>query len=349
MAPDERKRQPTAIGFFVAAAAFVVIVAGIRAAESVIVPFLLAAFIAIISSPPLYWLKRKGVPMGLAMILVILGILTISLLVVALVGTSLHDFSQALPLYQERLHVGTDVLVSWLKKRGVTISDKTLIEYIDPGAAMGFASTILTGLGSVLSNGFLILLTVIFILLETSSFPGKLHSAVSDPDASLGNFDAFVNKVNRYMAIKTWLSLATGIAIAIWLALLGIDYPLLWGLLAFLLNYVPNIGSIIAAVPAVLLAWVQLGFGSALLATVGFVVVNIGVGNIVEPQFMGRGLGLSSLVVFVSLVFWGWVLGPVGMLLSVPLTMTVKIALDSREDTKWIAVLLDSESSAGNG
>jgi predicted PurR-regulated permease PerM len=141
------------------------------------------------------------------------------------------------------------------------------------------------------------------------------------------------------------VSLATGVLVAVWLVVLGLDYPLLWGLLAFLLNYVPNIGSIIAAVPAVLLAVVQLGILRALLVAAGFLVVNLVMGGAVEPRFMGRGLGLSTLVVFLSLLFWGWLLGPVGMLLSVPLTMTVKIALDSREDTRWAAVLLGAATA----
>jgi predicted PurR-regulated permease PerM len=151
------------------------------------------------------------------------------------------------------------------------------------------------------------------------------------------------------MAIKTATSLLTGVCVGVWLAVLGVNYPLLWGLLAFLLNYVPNIGSIIAAVPAVLLALVQFGIMKSFFAVGGYMVVNIGIGSIIEPRIMGRGLGLSPLVVFLSLVFWGWVLGPVGMLLSVPLTMTVKIALDSREDTKWIGVLLGSEASSEGG
>jgi len=150
--------------------------------------------------------------------------------------------------------------------------------------------------------------------------------------------------VQRYMAIKTWMSLMTGCVVALWLYIIGVDYPLLWGLLAFLLNYVPNIGSIIAAVPAVLLALIQLGGGSAILAGAGYLVVNMAIGNFLEPRVMGKGLGLSTLVVFISLVFWGWVFGPVGMLLSVPLTMTIKIALDSNEETRWASVLLGSET-----
>ena len=165
---------------------------------------------------------------------------------------------------------------------------------------------------------------------------------LGDAEDALTNFDTFINNVKHYMAIKTVVSLATGIVIAIWLAVIGVDFPVLWGLLAFFLNYVPNIGSIIAAIPAVLLATLQLGIVQALTAAAGYIVVNMVVGGVIEPRFMGRGLGLSTLVVFLSLIFWGWVLGPVGMLLSVPLTMTIKIALNSSEDTRWLAVLLGS-------
>ena len=150
------------------------------------------------------------------------------------------------------------------------------------------------------------------------------------------------------------MSLGTGAAVWLWLTILGVDYPVLWGLLAFLLNYVPNIGSIIAAVPAVLLALVQLGPGAAAWAAAGYLAVNVLFGSVLEPRFMGRGVGLSALVVFLSLVFWGWVLGPVGMFLSVPLTITAKIALAASDETRWAAVLLGTggeatASDAGGG
>jgi predicted PurR-regulated permease PerM len=142
------------------------------------------------------------------------------------------------------------------------------------------------------------------------------------------------------MMIKTLTSLATGILIAIWLAIIGVDFPVLWGVVAFALNFVPNIGSIIAAIPAILLALIQLGIFPALHAAIAFLVVNLVIGNAIEPRIMGKGVGLSTLVVFLSLVFWGWVLGPIGMLLSVPLTMIVKIGLENNEGTQKIAVLL---------
>ncbi|WP_156509002.1 AI-2E family transporter, partial [Oleiphilus sp. HI0132] len=128
--------------------------------------------------------------------------------------------------------------------------------------------------------------------------------------------------------------------IYIWLLILGVEYPLLWALIAYLLNFVPNIGSIIAAVPVMLLALIQLGPLHMLLVAAGYLFVNTLMGNVIEPRYMGRGLGLSTLIVFLSLVFWGWVLGPVGMLLSVPLTMLLKIAFESSDETRWIAIIM---------
>lgn len=327
-------------------ASFIVIVAGIRAAEVILVPFLLAAFIAIISASPMFWLQKKGAPTWLSLFIVILGVLLIGLLMSAMVGTSVRDFSKDLPIYQAKLKIQTTAIIAWLDKTGIDISRPALVEIFDPGAAMKLAAAVLNGLGNVLANTFLILMTVIFILLEASSFPAKLQQILGDPDSSLGNFEKFLDTVKQYMAIKTGISLATGICITIWLTILGVDYSLLWGLLAFLLNYVPAIGSIIAAIPAVLLAAVQIGTGTALLAAGGYITINVLMENVIEPRFMGKGLGLSALVIFLSLTFWGWILGPIGMLLSVPLTITAKIALDSREDTKWIALLLGPETQS---
>jgi AI-2 transport protein TqsA len=328
------------------AASFVIVVAGMRAAQSILVPFLLAVFISIVCGPMLFWLKNKGLSTGLALVGVSIAVLLVGLLIGALVGTSVRDFSQSLPAYQESLTEKTAALASLVDSFGIQLPDNIISEYINPAMAMDFASTLLSGFGNMLSNAFLILLTVIFILLEASSFPEKLHAAFGSSNGSLGKFDTFIAKVNSYMVIKTWMSLATGALVAIWLFILGVDFPLLWGILAFLFNYVPNIGSIIAAVPAVLMAVVQQGPMTALLAAGGYVAFNIIIGNVIEPRFMGRGLGLSTLVVFLSLVFWGWVLGPVGMFLSIPLTMTVKIALSNNQETQWVSVLLGTGSDS---
>ncbi len=345
----EGAKQGSGARFLFMAAALVIVIAGIRVAQPILVPFLLSLFIAIISGLPLSWLHGKGVPRSLALLIVVMAVIAIGLILAVLVGNSINDFYQSLPVYQARLKEQTTALLAWLGGLGIDVPRGGFQEALDPGAAMKLVARLLTGLGGALTNAFLILITVMFILLEASGFSAKLRATVVDPDRSSQTIDRFLSTIQRYMAIKTVISMATGIAITVWLAILGVNYPLLWGLLAFLLNYIPTIGSILASVPAVLLASLQLGAGTALVVALGYVVVNIAIGTVIEPRFMGRGLGLSTLVVFLSLVFWGWVLGPVGMLLSVPLTMTFKIGLDSSEDTRWIAVLLGPEAPVDVG
>ncbi len=329
--------------FLITAAAFVIVVAGMHEASSIIVPFLLAAFLAILITPPLSWLRRIGLPAPLAVLAVVAGVVVLGLVIGILVGTSLDGFSRDLPVYQARLQDKSAALLAWVGRIGVDVSDAALTKYLNPGAAMQLVANTLTSFAGVLTNAFLIIFTVVFILLEASSFPEKLRAILKHPDMYFAQLDRLSANVKRYTAIKTVVGVATGVTIAIWLAILGVDYPSLWGLLAFLLNYIPTIGAIIAAVPAVLLALITLGGGTALLAALGYLILNVIVGSFIEPRFMGRGLGLSTLVVFLSLVLWGWVLGPVGMLLSVPLTMTAKIALAGSDETKWIAILLGSE------
>ena len=323
------------------AAALVVVIAGMKQAASLLVPFLLSIFIAVLCLPLMQSLQKKGLGKNVSLLVVIVLVLVVGLAVAMLIGSSADDFSRNLPAYQARISQQWQDLIAWMTTHGVALPSDYLSSNVDPKAAMKMVAGILSGFGSVLANSFLILLTVIFILLETTTFSKKV--AVMDGEHVDTDFTTvFAEKLRAYMSIKTWMSALTGVLVAIWLWLLGVDYPALWGVLAFMLNYVPNIGSIIAAVPAVLLALIQVGTGTAILVMAGYAVVNIIVGNVLEPKYMGKGLGLSALVVFLSLVFWGWVLGTAGMLLSVPLTVAVKLALDSKKESQWLGALLGS-------
>jgi len=324
--------------FLLGLASFIVVVAGMRAAESLLVPFLLSLFIAVICSPPLLWLKRQGAPNWLAMLLVVAGIVVFGVLMGMIVGSSVADFRSDIPTYQSRLTELTGGIFSRLEGWGIDLAD--LRSSFNPAAALSLAGNTLASFGNLMTNAFLILLTVVFILAEEVGFSEKLNRTSADTRKTVAAIEKFTNAVNRYVAIKSMMSLLTGLLVLIWLRILGVDYFVLWGLLAFLLNFVPTLGSIIAAVPAVLLALVQLGPADAVAVAAGVVAINFGVGNVLEPRVMGKGLDLSTLVVFLSLVFWGWVLGPVGMLLSIPLTVTIKIALESFEDTQWLGVML---------
>jgi len=326
--------------FLLYTAAFVVVVAGMKAAASLLVPFLLAIFIALICASPVSWLKAHRVPGWAAIALMVLAILVAGALIGTLVGNSIAEFRQDLPRYQQRLMEMGAGLEDWLSGRGLALDLADWRDRVNPGAVMQFAGNTLASLASLTTNGFLILLTVVFILAEQVGFRDKLAQARNVPAESLAAIGSFTDSVNRYLGLKTLTSLLTGVVAGLGLWAIGVDYAVMWAVLTFLLNYVPTIGSILAAAPPVLLALVQLGPLSATLAAALMLAVNTLVGNILEPRWMGRGLNLSPLVVFVSLVFWGWVLGPIGMLLSVPLTMLVKIAFENDPDTRWLGLML---------
>ena len=268
--------------------------------------------------------------------------------ITSLLGTSLNQFSNNFPQYQVLLKKYAEGFFSFLHEQGVDVSGQILLEQFDPGAAMSLTSSILSGLGGALSSGLLILLMVVFMLLEATIFKYKIrHVFGSQPNGS-SQVDSFTDTVNRYMLIKTDTSIATGVIATIWLMILDVDYPLLWGFLTFLFNYVPTVGSIIAAVPPALLALITISPITALLSAAGYLVINITIGSVLEPRILGHGLGLSTLVVFISLLFWGWVFGPIGMVLSVPLTMTIKIALSNSESGKWLSTLMDAPRTFGS-
>lgn len=328
---------------FLIMSSVVIVFAGIKAASVILVPFLLSAFIAIAVSPVINWSSKYRIPRWLSVTLVILFIVVIGFMLAGLITQSLSEFRQNMPVYQQQLSGEFAWIVEKLAVFNIHIDQSFLFSYFDPAMAMTMATNFITGMGSVLSNVFLILLTVIFMLFEAESMPRRVHVAMADPDMNLKHIDRFLQSVNQYLVIKMMVSLGTGLFIGVWLYVLGVDHFMLWAVLAFMLNFIPNIGSIIAALPAVLMAFVEFGFVKAGLAGLGFIVVNTVMGNMIEPRFMGKGLGLSTLVVFLSLIFWGWLLGTVGMLLSVPLTMVVKIALESRESTTWLAILLSGD------
>jgi AI-2 transport protein TqsA len=334
------------IRFLVIVAALVIIIGGINQAQSVLVSFLVAVFLAILGTPPVLWLERRRIPTVAATLIVVTGMVSVMLIVGGLVATSLNNFIEALPTYQQRIQEEVSALKALLATKGIRVTDKVLLEYINPGVVIKLSVSMLGGLGSMLSNVILILLTVTFILLEASSFPGKLRAVLGDPHQAFPQFTRFVDDMKRYMIIKTGISLTAGVLIGVWLSILGVDSPILWGFLAFLLHYVPNVGFIIAAIPAVILTLVQLGIGHAALVAAGYLVVSFILGNVVEPRLMGRRLGLSTLIVFLSLIFWGSLLGPIGVVLCIPFTMTLKFACENNKGTQWVAVLLGREAPA---
>ena len=334
--------QERQIGYyFIVMASVIVVLAGVKSASEIIVPFLLSLFIAIILSPSFFYLKKKGLPEGMSLLLVVFSFILFLGAVASLIGNSVQDFSANIDLYSQKLTQNYLLLAQYADSFGIDIPVEELSTFINSKQIMLFVSSIIKGMGSMFTNGFVILLTVIFMLLESKSFVQKIKIADNNTD-SMKHIEQIFTKIKEYMMLKALISLLTGFIVWISLLIIGTDYAFLWAVLAFLLNFIPNIGSIIAAVPAVLITLVQLGSVSAAVVTVLYVGINVIIGSVIEPKVMGRGLGLSTLVVFLSLLFWGWLLGMVGMLLSIPLTIMAKIILHENESTRWVSVLLGS-------
>jgi AI-2 transport protein TqsA len=345
---------PNGLRFLLSAASLVIIVAGLRGARPILVPLALALFVAVVSLPLLNFARQKGTPTFLAILFVVLIDATALFMFGWLVTRVSVEITNELPAYLTRLQEIQDSLIAWFAARGIEVEEFTAVWFPGDAAAagnglpdlqvlFGYATTVFREATNLLAMTFLVILIFIFMLAEASSFPRKIRLIVGRDNEELGRSAKIVREIQHYLAIKTLISLATGLTIGVATWALGLDFPLLWGLLAFLLNYIPNVGSIIAAIPAVTVALLQIGPTAAILVAAVYMGVNALFGNFLEPMLVGRQLGISTLVIILSLVFWGWVWGPIGMFLSVPLTMALKIGLENSDDFRWAAVLMASD------
>lgn len=343
---NEERRQVSLTTTVITAAGVILILAGIRTASSLVVPFLLSGFMATLVGPVVFRLHRWRIPKVVAILLVMLVLVGSLALISSVTMATLEDINSNLPEYQEQLQDRFATLTCWLNalagRFGFSIDYAEIVGNTDRTFLMELAGSTLMQFGTLLTKTLLVILTTLFMLLEAFHLPEKVAAAFGRPEEAWAGLREFAFAVQKYIAIKTATSLATGFCATLWLWLLDVDYAVFWGLVAFLLNYIPNIGSVLAAVPAVLMGVVQHGGQVGIAVALGYLAINVIIGSITEPKFMGDGVGLSPLVVFMSLVFWGWMLGGVGMLLSTPLTISVRIALGHYSETRWIATMIGS-------
>ena len=321
-------------------ASLVVVCAGISAASSIVVPVLAAVFVAAVALPPIVALRTRGAPTWLAVTIVLAIVAGALMLTGAVLAQTAAGFSENFNQYRTTLQSQVTQLETWSAARGIDISNERLGGLLDPGRLLSMVKGTLASLIGVLRDGVFVVVMVGFLLAEAAGLPAKIKLAFRIDDATLGPWRRVLDDMTGYLVVKTKTSLLTAVLVTIGMWLLGVQYPIALGLLAFILNFVPVIGSIIAAVPAVLLALIASGPAFAVVVAAVYGTVNMSIGSILEPRMMGERLGLSALVVFLSLVFWGFLLGPVGMFLSVPLTMLAKILLNNADDLRWLAIML---------
>lgn len=323
-------------------AAIVVIMSGLKAASSVVVPFLLAIFIAVVASPIVGYIQKIGIPRILSFIIVTVCFFGILAVLGDIVFYAVTGFTSQLPEFQSKFKLLLETYIEKINSFEMINIDMQMLG-IDPNSIVNTISSFLRKTSSILSMSFFIFLMVAFMLFETQILKEKVEYL------SRRNYQAkifaenFIFNLKRYLLIKTVASTVTGLIIGVSLWILGVPYAALWGVVAYVLNYIPTIGSIFAAIPALFISLVTSDITTTVWVLGIFICVNIMIGNIIEPRFMGEGLGISTIMVLFSLLVWGYVLGIGGLFLAVPLTMSIQIALNSNPKTKFIAVLMSNK------
>jgi predicted PurR-regulated permease PerM len=328
-------------------AAFVIVLAAMKLAAPVLVPLFVAACIAAAMMPVVTVLRRRGMKRYLAVAITTVAVLAGLVAFGVLVGVAIGDLTESLPKLETALAAAKTDTIEWLQRQRLW-SFTGSVRALNPGdASSQLISGVLLALPAAISALGVVFFVAVFILLEGATFNDKLHRALRWSPARLADVQHTISEIQRYLLFKGGLSLATGLFCGAWSAVLRQPHAIVWGLVTFLLSFIPAFGSIVTTSAASIAAFVQLGPGPGLLVLGGYTVIHTLIGNLVEPKVLGRAAGLSSLVVLIAVVVWGWVLGPIGALLAVPLTMMMKIVLAHTDDLRWVAVLLGPGEGKG--
>lgn len=333
------ERQPFSfLQMIVGVAATAVLLAIVHASSTIITQFLMAFVIAVATAPLQNWLIRRGLRPILAFLITVISMVIVIGVVITLLTTTLNQFIGDLPQYQEQFAELRSQVTAALQSLGVSESAIQASPAADD-VAQSVASAASWLLGAFANFGFMLALAA-FMLLEATVMPAKVR-AISGPSRRQ-SLDRFVENIRAYVVVTAWVNLLVGIADTVLLLALGVPYAVLWGALAFLFGFIPSVGFLLSLVGPALMALLVSGPTAALIVIVAFIVINGGIQNVILPKRMGEGTDLSAAVVFGSLMFWGFVLGPAGAILSVPMTMIVRLALDSSESTRGLSYLMSS-------
>jgi AI-2 transport protein TqsA len=321
---------------FVLAAAVVVLV-GVRLSAPVLNPILFAIVFALLFAPVYGWLQRR-LPTGVALLVSFVVLLIIIVGLFVLLSASISKFTGQISFYAQQLDEQLADLQGLLDRLGLSGVD--LSEAVNTSALVEAIGAVLSGISGFLSGLFLILMIMIFLLAESSAMMDRLRTSVAHDNPQVARLTVIGQSVALSFGLRAIVNLVTALGITLLLWLLGVDLPLLWGILVFFLSFIPYIGLILAVAPAVVLALAEFGLGRAIVVIVAVVVINVLAENVLSPVLMGRGLDLSPTVVFLSFIFWAWLLGGPGAFLALPLTLFVAIMLGSFPETRWLASLM---------
>jgi AI-2 transport protein TqsA len=322
--------------YLVSLACICIVLFGIRAAAPVLNPILLAAVITITVLPIPGHLTGHGLPGWLALVLTILVVVLLLALVIATVFFSVTKLAVELPTYlSDAAATAANNLPSTVTGSEPSVSTEEYAIQLGP-LAQGFITTTL----QLLAQFGMALFIFIFMISAAISLPGAARLGLDPRSPVIGRIGVLTEDIRHYMSILTVINLLVGFGDTVFLMILGVDYALLWGLLAWFMGYIPSIGFIIALIPPVIMAYAQYGLGTAVIVLIGYVLINGGVQNFIQPKMMGQGLKINPLVVFVGLFVWGFLLGGIGAILATPLTVLVLTLMENFEGTRTLAILM---------
>jgi AI-2 transport protein TqsA len=335
-------RQPSFLRVMLVLSATVVVLVGIRLGAPILNPIFFAVVLTLLFSPVYSWLKRRGLPAPLALLimLVLLTVLFVGLF--SILGVSISRFSERVGFYTTQLNgqlVDLDALIERLGLSNVDLRD-----VVKPSALADALGVVLSGVAGFLSDLFLILMIMLFLLGEGPAMMNRLRASVGEGHPQVTRLTTVGQSVVRQFGLRAIVNLVTGAGVAVLLFVIGVDFPLLWGILTFFLSFVPYIGLVLAVAPAVVLALAEFGVTRAVLVIAGVVVINILAENVLSPMMMGRGLNISPTVVFLSFIIWAWLLGGPGAFLALPITLFVAVMFDTFPETRWLASIIGVSS-----
>jgi AI-2 transport protein TqsA len=336
--------RPSFFRVIVALAATVVVLVGLRLSAPILNPILFAVVLALLFSPLYSWLRRRGLSTPLALVLMLIFVGAIFAGLFFTLGASISRFTERLGFYTSQLNGQLDDLDALIERLG--LSNVDLQDVVKPSALAEALGVVLSGIAGFLSDLFLILAIMLFLLAEGRAMMDRLRASVPEDNPQVARLIEVGQNVVRQFGLRAIVNLFTAVGVTVLLLVLGVDFPLLWGILTFFLSFVPYVGLFIALTPAVVLALAEFGLSRALLFIVGVIVINIVAENVLSPMLMGRGLNLSPSVVFLSFMLWVWVLGGPGAFLAVPITLFVIGMLETFPETRWLASLMGASAPA---
>ena len=321
----------------------VVLTVGMREIAPIITIIFLSIFIALVFTPLVRWLNRKGIPGGLSVLMVVFLFILIVAILGAVVIKAAGQFGNKIPIYQMNLMYFISNMTNYIPQRYISSSGVFTLSTVSRDIAtviINLMSSIINGLLNASATAGIVILTTAFLLIDTANTPEKIKSELENQSELQMRMSKFGQSLVEFMVIRAEINLIVATAITVVLLLGRIDFAILWGILIFLLNYIPYIGLILASIPPTMLALFQYGPGGAIAVIVVTIIVAALAENVIFPSLAGKGLKLSPAFLFLALIYWNYVLGAAGVLLSVPLTMVLKIILESFEETKWLARLM---------